>query len=270
VNGRPTYELDIDRRSDPRMQNPDERCQIVVDKQTDLPITAKMDSKTSDGTNDVSTENFVFNSPLPSQMFQPVSGHATKIRDLPKERKTLKASWTNALATATSGSDSCEVRDVEVNSSGVVFMAYTGSLGDVVLGNSMAFAPTELSDQNGTIYLRISDYKPGSISSFADDLATEMAFGSHQLGFAAWAPLADLHVTTPLSLKVAFQVRTYTIGQDATIKTSGSPVTVDVQAKTFAGDYPAYSVPLWLRYWNDQIPDRISAARAAYMKSHKA
>lgn len=266
VNGKPTYELIMERRPDPRSSAPDERCEIVVDKQTDLPITSTTTAKAPDGGDYVTKEDFAFNAALSSQMFEPCEGHATLIRNLPDERTQLKAAWSVPVATATVGSETAEIRDVKVNRSGVVTLAYTTSIEGNPSIAATALAPTTLQDGNGTTYLRLRDYTPGFISSFADDLAAEMTFGQHQLAFCSWAPLEAKKPSGPLSVKVGFRQRTFTTEPNAAVTESGNSVDVQVQAKPFSGDFPDYSVPLWLRYRNDNQAEEIDVLRTASVK----
>ncbi len=270
LNGRPTYKLVIERHSDPRTPAPDERCEVLVDKQTDLPITSTTTSKAPEGGDYVNKEDFAFNVTMDSHMFEPCHGQATLLRNLPAERTQLKAAWSTPLTTATQGSNTAEVRDVEVNGSGTVTIAYTTSLKLDPASSSTAFAPTELRDENGTTYLRLSDYTPGFVSSFADDLAAEMTFGQHHLAFCTWAPLEPRQPQSSLNLEVEFQTRTFTTRPNVAITTSGNPVNVTIAAKPFAGDYPDYSVPLWLRYRNDNQAGEIEALRTAYNRSHRS
>ena len=265
INGRPTYKLIIF-RSDPVTGKTDERCELIVDSQTNLPLTATTFA-TVEGGEYRNREEFTFNVTVDDAMFQPCEGHATLIRDLPKERQDLLAAWATPLATATDGSNPREIRNVVVNSDGVVYLAYTGDLPNLS-ERKTTFAPTTLQDQDDTIYLRLPDYGPGFISSFSDDLTKEMIFGGHKLAFCAWAPLIAKHPSGPLSLTIGFQDRTFSGWTGGATSISGQQVNAHVTANPIANAFPDYSVPLWLRYVDANTPSEITALRTAYTRVH--
>lgn len=268
VNGRPTYLLIIERDVNAGTSSGTDRCEIVVDKATDLPVKTRVLNARRDGGTYITTFDFQFNLSFPANQFEPCGGNASIVRDLAKERKDLKALWaTTSLGSAKGGAYECLVRDVTINPDGNILMAYSGAPGDF-WGATPTFAPTTVTDSDGTIYLRIRDYGPGGLLSTEGDLTSEMTIDGHGLALCTWVALEPIHPSHDVNVKVGFLMRNY--GRDV-IEPKGNQklVLLDLTAKRIATTYPDWSLALNVDYIQNQQPATEDTARADYYKAHK-
>lgn len=269
VNGRPTYLLVIERGGDPGTPvGSVDRCEIVVDKATDLPVKSKTINQRREGGAYITSFDYQFNLTFAADKFEPCEGNATRVRDLPKEREDLKALWaTTSLGTARNGAYKCIVRDVTINPNGNIVVAYSGSYGSSLLGNP-TFAPTTVTNSDGTTYLRISDYGPNGSLSTEGDLLADMTAVGHGLAICTWVALEPTHPTQDEKIKTGFMMRNY--GREV-IEPKGNqePVLLDLTAKIIPTTYPDWSLPLRVNYNQNQQPATEDKARADYYKSHE-
>ena len=263
VNGRPTYLLMVEMNfSGTPAAGWKKSCQIVVDKETDLPITVEYYDKI-ESNEQRRRADFEFNKNFPAHQFEPVFGHAGTIRDLAKVRADKLAAWSTPLATVTNGTETNEVRELDVDPDGTILMMYSGApYGSVDPGpeGTEHFLPTSISDSQGTIYLRTKD------EIFAGWLEKDLKLNDRYMGVVYWIPLEPKQTSSELPVHVDFTTRIFSQETPGVPTAGATTKSVDLVAKPIDSQYPdwADAIPI-INHWDDPMP---AVMRGDYYKSH--
>ncbi|AIE84680.1 hypothetical protein OP10G_1312 [Fimbriimonas ginsengisoli Gsoil 348] len=151
VDGRPAYQLSIDDAS------AHSHAEFVVDRQTDLPISAEIRAPAPGWTGDVvRTQTYHFNEELPESTFS-FERNKPIIR-VSEARSELLASWRKPLGQVAE----CTVRDAAVTPDGTIWLAIT-TPGDPWVRPASVTA-------GGATYLRSHDVSPGVNASDQDSV----------------------------------------------------------------------------------------------------
>jgi len=262
VNGKPTYLLHVEVKFDGAAENDWKKsCEIVVDKQSDLPISVVYYDKVESNEQTMRVD-FEFNKNFSAHQFEPVFGHAKIIRDLTKVRNEKLVAWSTPLATVTNDSDVNEVREIDVNPDGTILMMYTGAPdGSTDPGPEGLehFLPTSISDSQGTVYLRMRD------EIFAGWLEKDLKMNGHFMGVIQWIPLEPKQTTSDLPVQVGFAKRIFSQTVPAgTI--GGGTKSLDLVAKTIGSKYPDWADAVSIiNHYDDPAP---AVMRGDYYKAH--
>lgn len=251
VDGRPTYKL-VGKRSDVVSE-------IVVDRSTNLPLFSTTVQKFGASGTARARETYTFNQPITASKFLPYDGIDVPIRDLPAERAALKKAWRKPLTVMGNGPSTFEIREVSIREDGTVFMAYTGAEG-------MA-SPTDLEDENQTVYLRIGNFKPAQVMDIAEAVQREMRFGAHEVFAAAWVPLEPTEAKEPRRLTVGSRSPAFSeLGAEYSAPKTGPTATVF--AEPIESEIPAWADSLMMEdVFKRILPREAAQARGDYYRS---
>jgi len=179
--------------------------EMVVDKNTNLPIRSIYWGETPTDTHyQVISKEYSFNEKVDASAFSPAIKSTTKLLNLPAEADSLRTAWSAPLKSVQAGGTYADIRDLEVNRQGEVFIAC--SVGKRTNPRDPAFpqnlVPDELTDDLGRTYFLVETIRPGGV--FGDTRARDyMKFGEDDVVFTEWAPLDP---TTPWDPATSFDV----------------------------------------------------------------
>jgi len=253
VNGRPTYVLSFVRAKD------NYRAEILVDKETNLPIQSDMEAADErpkfKGSRQIIHTDFTFNKSLDPHLFSLETQKAVVRPEF--AARELAHLWSKPLDSA-KGTD---IRDATISKDGTIWIVSTVRQSEMQL-----VLPTFLSDENGTTYARIDDVWPAQ--NFNEPVYDEI-FGK-SLCITGFVPLRS-GAPVPQKLTVGLASReqwnvarsmNHSIdGQDLKISFLLRPNWVDDQ-------YPAYFPQLSMRSRYLQFGQRAWSARARIFEAH--
>jgi len=243
VDGRTAYQIVMKR------EGSDYRSEILVDKETDLPIRARTILGSN---NDVpradQVEEFQFNNPIPPEKFDPRT-LGLPILNLTVMQDDLLRKWAKPVAFA----KNCAIRDVWQNSAGEVFVAYTRS-------RARNDRVENLYNSLGTQYLKVEDIEPGQIRGDTG-VREHFKFEGADFRIAVFAPLEK-----PESLPA--RVGIDDLG-DQGVRRSVDSSNVAVQTGPPDAKLPSYATALVLRDYADQMAIHLASARAKWYHDHK-
>ncbi len=245
VNGRPTYAIVAVRPED------ELRSVVVVDKQTNLPITADV-TDTINGHQNKHHADYRFNQPLDPNLFEPDFGADVKLVDVKTEWQRLHQQWSKPLLEVHEGENDVQVMDLRQNDKGVVFMAYI---------SKGSWDPVSISDGHGTQY-----WSYGPLGN-NDDVRKE----------SPWSVMEWFPSETPKEPAHALRIGFGPLASDRIFDPKAGPVDLSRAKKTVEMDlqepvkglYPNYAAALSMIKQNNEAQFSVAGAMGDYYRERR-
>jgi hypothetical protein len=251
INGAQTYVVVLDRNTDKY------HAEIIVDRQTDLPISAEISVQGGKRLLRYRT-SYAFNRALPESLF--ALSAAKKVVDVRAAQSELAAKWLNPIEKVKGVS----VRDATVTADGTVWLTVsspevntnTDPIGEPEL------LPTKIQTKDGGEYARLKDIVPAALLGGVK----KFVIGNDLVYMVAFVPL-NPKAPLPIQTAVQFANRVPSINgfvrlskTQMTEEPVGPPITLQLNCD-LAG-LPSYFPALDLDYFGFQVPMSIWDARA--------
>jgi len=120
------------------------RARIWVDKSSDLPIKSEMQLPHGSGWQTIEFHEFSFEDLNASELFQPKFPEGTVVQNQDEVMEQLNQRWQRALYTYSQANDYIDIRDVQVNREGDLFVLFT---------TRMMRISVRATDDLGTVYV---------------------------------------------------------------------------------------------------------------------
>ena len=244
VNRRATYSVKFVRPEDSY------QAEIVVDKQTDLPLYSTSEVTYSRGDHAFYREDYLFNQRLPSSLFQ--FNSPKPIVNLYQAQEQLTKEWARPLA-ALKG---IEFRDAQITKDGTIWIATTMAKG----AEPRAFPSTIA----GGDYVRLLDIVPSAILGKTE----RYSFHGQDVVIFGFAPL-NPDQPKPKSVTLEFDQRSLQL-PGFSKNTAQTAPTDDTQTlelmESKEEDRPAYFTALDLDHFGFQLPVIVWNTRATALR----
>jgi hypothetical protein len=127
------------------------RLRLFIDKASDLPVKMEIQNPYHGGWKVAEDGEFRFGSQVDANLFAPVFPKGVQTVDKRDTQRRLQAKWSKPLLSIRERGDGEDLRDVQVNEAGDVFILYTARRDG---------GKVRVSDNLGTTYLEAQDFGP--------------------------------------------------------------------------------------------------------------
>lgn len=240
--GRATYRIVLTRKG--------VYSEIIVDAETDLPISTFTEESHGSGTSSKYTTDYEWNLELDASLFT-TDSLSVPVLDRDLAVKSYIAKWSVPIAEVRIDSTRSLLRDVTVSQSGAVFLVYTFHANDEGFGP----VPESMTDNAGNLYSRAREYAPGA-SAGNVPVIQDLALDGGEMRIAVFVP-ADTEIQ---SAELNIQWRLATTSSPQLLRDPGFLGAIEsVSLKTperFSQEFPDYSAALIVDYYHlDKWPE---------------
>lgn len=248
-DGRPTYTIVATR--------PGYRAVILIEKDTDLPITASVDVDYGGGDQDHLSWVYKWNLQLAESYFT-AEDFGLPIIDRDKEVAELKRNWQVPIATVNIGAAKSNLRNVFVAQNGCVFLAYTHHKDKT----GLAPVPSRMTDDVGNIYVRASEYSPGGVYGEVPT-REDMALDGGEMRIAVFTPIETGTFAGHFDIHWRLGRSTWPASSDNDPMFEGKVATMTITAPARSNlEFPPYSAALVVDGYHLQKRIEIAHIRA--------